>query len=167
MKIAVTGHRPNKLWGYDYNEPHYIRLMTKLREVVINSINNDKNEPLELISGMALGVDTLFAVLALELKQEGYNVRLVCALPFKGQEGNWIPESKKLYHEILARADEVVCVCGEGYAAYKMQRRNEYMVDRSDLLIAVWDKSNGGTANCVRYANRKIKDVIYLNPKNI
>lgn len=167
MRIEATGHRSNKLWGYDYNEPHYIRLMSKLRKIVLDSINNDKSEPLELISGMALGVDTLFAALAIELKLEGYNVKLVCAVPFKGQEGNWPQESKNLYHEILDKADEVVYVCDGGYAAYKMQRRNEYMVDRSDLLIAVWDKSNGGTANCVRYANRKIKDVVYLNPKNI
>lgn len=167
MKIAVTGHRPNKLWGYDYNDPHYIKLLAKLREIVISSINCNKEEPLEIISGMALGVDTLFAVLALELKSEGYNVKLVCAIPFKGQESKWIKESQKLYNDILDKADEVVCVCGEGYSAYKMQKRNEYMVNRCDFLIAVWDKSEGGTANCVRYANRKIKDVVYINPKEV
>ena len=27
MKVAVTGHRPNKLgWGYDYGEEHWMKL---------------------------------------------------------------------------------------------------------------------------------------------
>ncbi|WP_188052008.1 hypothetical protein [Azospirillum sp. Sh1] len=33
-----------------------------------------------------------------------------------------------------------------------MNTRNEWMVDHSDRLLALWDGSQGGTANCVRYA---------------
>ena len=167
MKIAVTGHRPNKLWGYDYNEPHYSKLLEELKKIVINSVNGDKDEPIELISGMALGVDTIFALLAIHLKDEGYNVTLVAAVPFKGQESKWIKSSQSLYKSILSRADEIVHVSEVGYSIFKMQKRNEYMVDRCDILIAVWNGSNGGTANCVRYAEKKKKNIIYLNPNNL
>lgn len=47
-----------------------------------------------------------------------------------------------------------------------MQKRNEWMVDNCDILIAVWDKSPGGTKNCVDYAESKKKQIIYINPKN-
>jgi uncharacterized phage-like protein YoqJ len=35
-----------------------------------------------------------------------------------------------------------------------MQVRNEWMVDHCNDLLAVWDGSDGGTGNCVRYAQR-------------
>lgn len=48
-----------------------------------------------------------------------------------------------------------------------MQKRNEYMTDNSDIVIAVWDGSKGGTANCVRYAKKLNKEIIVINPKEI
>jgi uncharacterized phage-like protein YoqJ len=40
-----------------------------------------------------------------------------------------------------------------------LQKRNEWMVDHCDLLIAVWDGSEGGTANCVRYARHHERQI--------
>jgi uncharacterized phage-like protein YoqJ len=48
-----------------------------------------------------------------------------------------------------------------------MQKRNEYMVDNSDIVIAVWDGSKGGTYNCVKYAEKLGKKIIVINPKEI
>lgn len=33
-----------------------------------------------------------------------------------------------------------------------MQRRNEFMVDNADMVLAYHDGSEGGTKNCVDYA---------------
>lgn len=38
------------------------------------------------------------------------------------------------------------------------------MVDRCDRLIAVWDGSNGGTGNCVKYAKEVGKPIVVINP---
>lgn len=169
MKIAITGHRPKVLgWGYDYlNKPHYTELGEDLRNIIINRIENNGGETIEIISGMALGVDTLFALLGLTLKEEGYNVKLHCAIPFKGQENRWAKGERQLYNYILSKADKITYVCEEGYANWKMQKRNEFMVDNCDLLIAVWNGSKSGTANCVNYAKRKGKEIIYINPLEI
>lgn len=43
-----------------------------------------------------------------------------------------------------------------------MQKRNEYMVDLADIVIAVWDGSASGTGNCVRYAERCGKQIIQI-----
>ena len=68
MRIAITGHRPNKL-GNDYDLTGLLiqKIKVKLQEII-----NDKR-PTHLISGMALGIDTLWAQLALENKNSTYN----------------------------------------------------------------------------------------------
>ena len=45
-----------------------------------------------------------------------------------------------------------------------MQKRNEYMVDLADIVIAVWDGSASGTGNCVRYTERCGKKIIRIMP---
>lgn len=40
------------------------------------------------------------------------------------------------------------------YSSAAMQVRNEWLADRCDALLALWDGSPGGTANCLRYFER-------------
>ena len=56
-------------------------------------------------------------------------------------------------------------MCDGGYAGYKLQKRNEWMVDHCDILIAVWDGTSGGTANCVNYAQSVNKEKIFIDPR--
>jgi uncharacterized phage-like protein YoqJ len=55
------------------------------------------------------------------------------------------------------------------YNPLKMQKRNEYMCNNADYLIAIWDGSSGGTKNCVDYyrQNKNLKNLILINPKRI
>jgi uncharacterized phage-like protein YoqJ len=48
-----------------------------------------------------------------------------------------------------------------------MQLRNEFMVNNSDIVIAVWDGTNGGTANCVKYAQVENKEIIIIDPHKL
>jgi uncharacterized phage-like protein YoqJ len=98
---------------------------------------------------MALGWDQAVAQAALNL-----DCPLMCAIPFKGQEWTWPEESRRRYAAIVERAEHVHVVSDGGYGAYKMQIRNEWMVDRSERVCALWNGTDGGTANCVAYANR-------------
>ena len=50
------------------------------------------------------------------------------------------------------------------YAVWKMQKRNEWMVDNCDAVIAVWDGAPGGTANTVDYARKLGKSVLVIDP---
>lgn len=158
MIIAVTGHRPNKLYGYNLNNKKNLELKEKLKKILID------NKCTEAITGMALGVDTIFALAVLELKDEGYNIKLHCAIPCRNHSSKWIKESVDLYNDILSKADVVKLVTDETYKPYLMQVRNEYMVDLADKIIAVWDGSSGGTANCVKYAQKKNKEIIRIIP---
>ena len=170
-RIAITGHRSNKLWGYNYNNANYIKLMKLFKQYIIDAINNDKEHKVEIITGMAIGTDTIFTVAGLYLRDHGYNIKVTCAIPFKGQESKWPLESQNLYNMILEKADNIVYVCNEGYAKWKMQKRNEYMINLltsdNDFLIAVWNGTPGGTANCVGYAKKLNKRIIYINPNSL
>ena len=48
-----------------------------------------------------------------------------------------------------------------------MDKRNRYMVDQADVLIAVWDGSPSGTGKTVRYAHQQGKPVIIINPVSL
>jgi uncharacterized phage-like protein YoqJ len=143
MIVAGTGHRPDKIGGYDYYSPQRIWVRERIRSELIEL------RPNKVISGMALGVDQDLAQVSIELA-----IPFLAALPFIGQESRWPKSSQDYYEWLLERADDVVVVSSGGYAPYKMQIRNEWMVDHCDILLAVWDGSDGGTSNCVRYAQK-------------
>ncbi len=93
-------------------------------------------------------------------------IPFIAAVPFLGQESCWPKQTKDKYFDLLSKAESKVIVCEGNYAAWKMQKRNQYMVDNSDILIAVYDGTSGGTQNCVNYANTKTKQIIFINPND-
>lgn len=154
--LAFTGHRPDKLGGYKLPNPTYLKVCqaidAKLREL----------KPEKVISGMALGIDQWGAFIAHKL-----GIPFIAAVPFLGQEKAWPLASQKTYHQFLKLASEVVIVSEGGYSAEKMQIRNEWMIDRADIVLACWDGSSGGTRNAVMYAEKIGKPVIRINPKEL
>lgn len=144
--IAGTGHRLNKLVAHASRSE-----LSGFAVMVLTS----KFKPTRVISGMALGWDMALAEAAL-----GLGIPLVAAVPFKGQESVWPQDAQRRYAALLGLAAEVVYVCKPGYEAWKYQRRNEWMTDRCDVLLALWNGTPGGTANCVRYAQKKGKKIV-------
>jgi len=153
--VATTAHRPDKLgMEYDYQGPYsdYARLQYR------NYLEDLR--PDIAISGMAIGGDTIFALIALEL-----NITVWAAIPFEGQERKWPKKSRDLYHEILNNSLVTTHqICEGGYANWKFQVRNEWMVDKCDLLLALFNGSTGGTRNTTEYAYKVRKPVTVINP---
>lgn len=163
MKIAITGHRPNKLGNdYDLTGPLIGKIKSKLQSIIDDHVSIHYGD-VTLISGMALGIDTLWAELAIE-----NNLPLIAAIPCKGQESRWTKASIERYNRILNNPlTTVVMVSEEPYNNSCMQDRNIYMVDECDLLIGIWDGTTGGTGNCVEYAKSISRNLIIINPKLI
>lgn len=148
--LAFTGHRPDKLGGYD--ESIDAALIQMARQVLKLA------RPAKVIQGMALGWDQAVAFAAIQL-----GIPTVAALPFKGQESVWPEHKRDRYHAILKKCSEVVVVSPGAYAASKMQVRNRWMVDKGDGLCALWDGSEGGTKNCLNYALTKPEPTTIVN----
>lgn len=159
MIIAFTGHRPDKLpnkeTGYKLPNPTYIKVCQQIDSLL------KELKPEKVISGMALGVDQWAAMIAHKL-----GIPFVAAIPFDKQESKWPESSQKTYRALHKLASEEVIVSEGGYAAIKMQVRNEWMVNHCDELIAIWDGSEGGTGNCVKYAKSVNKKIHFINPKD-
>jgi len=163
MILAVTGHRPNKLFGYELSHPKY-RILYNILFAQL-----EDNIPELCVSGMALGVDTLFAIASINYKKKypDRSAKLECAIPCLNHSCKWNDKDKQIYNNILGKADIVTLVTNEEYQPWLMQKRNEYMVDKCDILLAVWDGSAVGTNNCVKYARKLDKEIIIIDPRKI
>ncbi len=100
----------------------------------------------------------------LALREKHPELKLHCILPCVGQERSWTEEAKALYFSIVKQADSRVYT-SRTYYKNCMLDRNRFMVERSDLLLAVYSGiSSGGTAYTVNYARRLGRKVIILDP---
>lgn len=161
--VCFTGHRPDKLGGFDPNNSLAKKVKESLQFSIIKCIENGYDT---FISGGALGVDQWAAEIVISLKVKYPHIKLIIARPFPSQDKVWNPQSKKVFQEICSKADSVVDVSPDPYTAWKMQVRNDYMINNSSLVIAVYDGSEGGTGNAVKSAIKKNKTIITINPKD-
>jgi uncharacterized phage-like protein YoqJ len=154
--ICGTGHRPDKLGGY--TDEVFLGLVSLARSYICDvRTKTDEGKDIRIISGGALGWDQALAEAAW---REG--VPYTLALPFPGFEDRWPDKSKKYLAGLMFRSQRTHFVCESGYAGWKMQERNKWMVDNSDAVLALWNGSPGGTSNCVKYAEKVKKPVINL-----
>lgn len=101
--------------------------------------------------GMALGADQMAVELML-----GKAHRVVAVIPCDDYDRPWPASLRRRYRSLLARADEVVVYPGGPYAPWKPHARNRWMVDRSQLVVAVWDgRCTGGTYGTVEHARAR------------
>lgn len=164
--LTVTGHRPQKISRdlFEWDKPLSERYIDFFMKYILNYVQETDSEVI-CRSGMALGIDTLFAIAAIRLKKSGYLVKLECCIPCIKQYSKWNPSAVDLYHKILAEADLVTYVSKEPYTAWCMNDRNEYMVDNGcNRVLAVWDGTKGGTGNCVQYAIKQQVPIIVVTP---
>ncbi len=155
MIVAFTGHRPPKIGGYKLPNPTYNRICQAIERTLIEL------KPEKAITGMALGVDQWAANICIKLK-----IPFIAAVPFPGQECKWPENSQRIYKVLLSKASDIVMVSDAPFQAKKLQIRNEWMVDQCDKLIAIYDGTEGGTCNCVKYAEKHNKDIIRIDPTN-
>lgn len=151
IKVAGTGHRPDKLGGYNAGRKDAcFRLLFQDITTYLEDV-----KPGLVISGGALGFDQYLAAAAVEL-----GIPLLLALPCLPFGDNWPPDSlgAKADKWLRGRAASVYFVSPGSYKLLGpkcMQWRNEWMVDNATHLLACWDGSDGGTGNCIRYAETK------------
>ena len=145
--VAVTGHRDMSA-GIDGE---------KLKKTLVSLI---KRGYTNFYLGLALGFDT-YCFRILFLLKNKYKIRLIGCAPFEDQCAKWNEEDKKIYRLMCSFCDERVVV-SENYTPGCMMKRNRYMVDHADLVLAYLKKSSGGTYNTVKYAVSEGKEIVYI-----
>ena len=110
-------------------------------------------------AGGALGFDTLAALTVLSLKRRHRHIRLELILPCPTQAEHWSREDQAVYQRILSRADSVTYVSPFYYNGLLL-RRNDRLVEGSDVCLAYLTTSRGGTAYTFTKALREGLEVI-------
>ncbi|MGB3206178.1 MAG: SLOG family protein [Crinalium sp.] len=161
--LGVTGHRPKKL---KVTNPYSDEVLKALMNVALKHLR--ELEPCQVITGMALAWDTACAIA--QARSQSFaalhlEIPVVAAVPFEGQELSWPKPSQIRYHKLLRKIEknggEIVIVCPGSYSGAKMLKRDEYIVEQSDLILALWDRHpSGGTYHTVKYAKKKKLDII-------
>lgn len=149
IRVAGTGHRPDKLFGYDPPQKVVAKFITKIK-VELLRLNTDL-----VISGGALGFDQYIALAALDLE-----IPLLLALPHANFARNWPRNSRgrETHALLMAFASYVHTVTPGDYEEHGpkcLQWRNEWMVDHCTHLVAFHNGTLGGTHNCLEYANAR------------
>lgn len=152
MRMALTGHRPERLKysNISFATDDWVTVISWLKEQIIS------NKVTDVYCGMADGCDIAYGIAALSLKKDGYPLLLHCVLPCKNYN------STNIWYENLALdADEWIELSDEFYKGCD-NVRDQYMVDHSDKIFAIWDGvKSGGVWSTIRKAQKKGIDIIY------
>lgn len=151
-RCCFTGHRPEKL--YRPEREITIELESEIRQAI-------KDGYVTFITGMARGVDLWAGEIVLRIREEGHPIHLICACPFPGFEESWSMAWKKRYHAVISAADLVLFISPK-YNRGCFQIRNEWLVNHSARVIAVFNGQPGGTRNTIDYAMRQEVPVVQI-----
>lgn len=155
MNIGFTGHRPNRLGGYDQQAQRCLYKFVRNQMLKIEDEHT-------VYQGCALGFDMAVATAALE---QGH--RVVSCIPFLGFNARWPLSSVLELDTILNRSSEVIIVVSDQewakeHAPIALNQRNNFIVDNTSQLFALACGAPSGTQNCVDYAVRHGKSVKHL-----
>lgn len=141
MKIAVTGHRPERIRGHE--KEIYEWFKEKFAEL----------RPSEVITGMAQGVDQIAASAA---RNMGLNY--LCVYPYKRTILNPVEQE-------LVESSSGVIYLSDKYFKGCFVARDKFMVNRANGVLAVWDGiPGGGTYYTMNYASdhNKLEDTFII-----
>ena len=127
----------------------------KLKEVLEDLIKKGVDT---FYNGGAIGFDLLCAEAVVSLKKDYPFIKLILCIPCLNQEKYYNEINKNRYIEIFNKADEKIYISNTGYFKGCMQKRDVFLVDKADIIVAFLKKKTGGTAYTVNYAKRKYKE---------
>jgi len=150
--VMVTGHRPNV-----FTSKTKSFALEEMRRIA-SKLKNDYGMQ-EAITGMALGVDTWWAQINLEL-----GVPIAAYIPFEAQINKWPQENVDEWKRIRSLASREIVVA-DHFSVRNLHARNDAMIKDSDLAVAVWDseKTFGGTYSAVQKILKKGLPVVIID----
>ncbi len=150
MIITFCGHS-NCLFNNDVKE--------HLKNILLDEII--KNPTCKFYLGGYGDFDGLCLRTLKELKNDFPDIELIFITPYLDKNYSKLEFAKYHYDDVIFPPLESVP------RKFAILKRNEWMVDESDLLIAYVMYSWGGAAKTLEHAKRKKKTIINLAEKNL
>lgn len=161
ISACFTGHREHKL-GIDFekNSKEFMYFKKAIYNKIIEAVENGYTY---FYNGMAQGSDLYCAEAVIELREIYTDIKLEAVIPHTGQSNSWSIREKKKYNDVLDKCDKQTLI-QNNYTKGCYKKRNQYMVDRSSLLIAIYNGSKGGSKNTIEYAKKKNINIVVIDP---
>lgn len=162
LSACFSGHRANKM-PYSEIGKEYEKLENIIKEEIIKLIREGVSE---YYFGSQTGVDTLAALLVMNIKEEiGTTANINVVIPYKGIENSFTDLQKDNFEWIKQSAKTVTCM-NEKYTKNCYREWNQYLVDNSDYLIAVHMKGEtySGTQMTINIAKEKGIEIRIIDP---
>ncbi len=122
-----------------------------------------ENGIINFLSGVAIGYDTLAAMVVLELKKSYPSISLIAAIPFEGQDAKFSPEQRRTYRELLSKADDSIVISDGGFSNDAYHERNDFLIANSSKMYGYHNgKPRSGTGSTMRKAGERGVEVINL-----
>ncbi|NLG57430.1 MAG: DUF1273 domain-containing protein [Clostridiales bacterium] len=150
-RCCFTGHRPQKLVRREEE------IKDSLEREILRAVADGFDT---FITGMAQGVDLWAGEIILRLRQENPGLGLIAALPYPDCERHWTAPWRRLFAQVLKGADQVVCLSPR-YSRAVYLKRDQWMVDQSARVIAVYEGAPGGTQDTIAHAKEKGVEIKY------
>ncbi len=145
--VAVTGHRPPELGGYDTN-PVADGVRARLAELL--AAKRELHGDLVVLTGLGLGAEQLAAEAAAEA-----GVPYVAVLPYPDADSQWPASSRKAYQALVDGARSAVVLqqkppATKQLAGAALRRRDAWLARHAQEAIAVWDGKDAAVGRAVR-----------------
>lgn len=159
--IAFSGHRSNRL-------PSDPDQLDQLKFSLCTELSKLRRQGYDtLFCGMAEGADMLCyeaAQIISFLRPDWERMRICCVLPYEKHCTLSSSMNRSDAYYDLTASDSIISMA-PNYSPGCFHRRNRYMVDHADVLLAVYDGNDkGGTSYTIKYALKQGKTIILLNP---
>ncbi len=159
---AVMGQRPTR-FKFKYNEDY--SLCKKIKKVMAEEFKRlyDEEDVRRILVGGTLGVDMWAGEIVLRLKETpGYeNFELIVVLPFAKIDEHWDSRSQKRL-AFLIRHSEQHLIVGENSGKESYIKRNHYMMEHADYLLAVSDSGCEPGSAIMKLVNYSTKEKMYV-----
>ena len=153
-RCCFTGHRQEKL----SSSPEEVKQW--LSDQIMNAIDDGY---VTFITGMAMGVDIWAGEIVTRLRESDPRLHLIASVPWPGFSARWNAEWKNSYESLLKKADLVKYI-SKRYDPSIFTKRNLWMVDHCNRVIAYYTGEDGGTKDMILYAQEKgIETVVGLD----
>ncbi len=157
--IAVFGHRPPELGGYDENMTT-ATLRRQLAEIFTAKAEMHPN--LTIASGLRLGAETIAAEVALET-----DVPFVAVLPFPNPDKLWPSASRQRFRSLTDRAFDVYTIQrkepdSKPKAGAALARLDAWLLANATEAVVVWDGRDKALGALHKKAETALGDDVWV-----
>ena len=161
---CLSGLTPIDLpFGFDEESLEAAALFNVLHQEIENQIQTGC---FYFISGMNWGIELIGAEMVMKLRTKYPSVKLICVIPFEEQAAKWNEENRNRYFEVLEHADEMKLICMR-YSEDSYDLRDDYILQKSNRIIAVIDEEKEGGKALTEKAIRQGLETILISPRKM